>query len=96
MSTPADMPPTDVAGFTIDGDRVYVMIGGATDCEHHGRHEFITIGVRDSDSDDEVINRDEYRELINIDPPNAIRLARFLLDYATDTLDADDDDEGLS
>ena len=90
---PDDLPSADVAGLTVEGDRLYVMIGGATTCEDHGRAEFITIGVRDSDSDAEVIGRDEYRELINVEPVDAIRLARFLLDYATDLLDADDDDE---
>jgi len=69
------------------------MVSGATISEHGHRVEFITIGVRDSDSDDKMISRDEYRELINVDPPDAIRLARFLLDYATDMLDSDDVDD---
>jgi hypothetical protein len=92
MSDPVDLPPADLAGFTVEGDRLYVMIGGAATDELLGSVEFITIGVRDSDSDDAVIARDEYRELINVDARSAIGLARFLLDYATDILDADDDD----
>jgi hypothetical protein len=95
MSETHDHTPIDLACLTAEDDEVFVVVGGAMTCEHHGvRHEFITIGVRDSDSpDDEVIHRDDFRELINIYPPEAIRLARFLLDYATDMIDSDDDDD---
>lgn len=89
---PHEHTPADLACLTTDGDDVFVVID-ADVCEHHGRHQFITIGVRDSDSDDDVICRDDFRELINIGPHDAIRLARSLLDYATDMLDDDDDDE---
>jgi hypothetical protein len=90
-----DMAPCDMACLDLDGNSVYVMIGGATTCPHGHREDFISIGVRDSDSDDEIISRYEYRELINVDPAEAVRLARFLLDYATDMLDGhnEDDDE---
>lgn len=88
-----ELAPADLACLDLDGNGVYVLIGGVTTCEHGSRREFITIAVRDSDSDDEIINRAEYREVINVEPVDAIRLARFLLDYATDMLDADDDQD---
>jgi hypothetical protein len=86
-----DLTPCEVACFDIDRKRVYVMVGGTTKtCPHGEPVQFMSIGVRDSDSDDEVVSRDEYRELINVDPIEGIRLARCLLDYALGLVDDDD------
>lgn len=41
----------------------------------------------------EVFTRGSCRQLIDLEPVDAIRLARFLLDYATDMLDSGGDDE---
>jgi hypothetical protein len=95
MNDDDGLMPCEMACLDLDGNRVYVLFGGTTTCPEGQREEFISIGVRDSDSDDEVVSRTEYRELINIDPFSAIRLSRCLLDYALGMLDDrhDDDEE---
>ena len=82
----------------LHGNHVCVMVDTAFG--PHGRPErFITIGVRDSESNDA-----DLRELIDIEPHEAIRLAWYLLDYAVTAIDAsgavrrmlepDDEDHG--
>lgn len=96
MTGTHDLPPASLACHTVQGHQVVVTVGGETFCEQHERHTFLTIGVRDSDTDDQTVGRDDFREVIDVDLPDAIRLARTLLDYATDMLDHhhdDDDDE---
>jgi hypothetical protein len=82
--TTDDLPRADFACLDIDGHDVYVMDGGTQTCGHGHSIPFISIGVRDTASDNEVIARSEYRELINLNPADAIRVARALLDYAED------------
>jgi hypothetical protein len=82
----------DLACFDESGDPVFVLPSGL---DEHGVDRLITIGVRDSDidGDADTFRREHCRDLIDLDPVDAIRLARYLLDYATDMLDATDDDE---
>ena len=77
------------ACLDIDDNSVDVMTNGCP----HGHRGFITIGVRESDSDDERVSRSEYRELIDVNPVGAIHLARALLDYALDMIDDETDNE---
>jgi hypothetical protein len=111
MTEPHNSAPADLACLTLEDrrigdhrrDEVFVMIGGVEVCEQHGRHEFITVGVRDSHTDaaamaaltrgDDAVRSEDFKTRIDVYPRDAIRLARFLLDYATDMLDAPDDDE---
>jgi glycine/D-amino acid oxidase-like deaminating enzyme len=85
-TTMSEATPADLACLTAQGDRVYVMPSGDDD-------RFVTIGVRDDDVDDENFTRAHCRDLVDLEPPDAIRLARYLLDWATDVLDQEAGDE---
>jgi hypothetical protein len=77
-STPADFTCLDVHGHP-----VFVMPGG--ECQIGDlRFRYITIAVRDTDQ--KPFRREDCRALIDVDPMDAIRLARELLDYASDSI----------
>jgi hypothetical protein len=65
--------PAVVACMDLNGHRVYVCEGGVTAEVPDGPWEpYISIGVRDTDTDDDVFDRDEYREVIDVDPIHAL------------------------
>ncbi len=82
----ADQSSLRATFVCLDEDDRSVYIMPSFKCSDCGRPAVLTIGVLDQD-DHQVFSRDDCCELVDLSPSSAVRLARFLLDYATEMID---------